>query len=189
MAEMDATPTSKPRRTRAAAKNSTATTSPSPASIDLAESEMDLGLQKPTTLPPELDPFLPEAEETDPNWKGCNCDQDGVLLAYFGIDAPYADDDSDESDYPGLEDYEPKATFAGLLGDTCPYPFCHRRDLPDSSPHKRVGKNKRGRAKCRQYLELESKIGSALRAACSIHPLAPKGEAWVCSHRCIAEAA
>lgn len=180
MAEMDATPTSKPRPTKAAGKNSTTTTSPSPASIDLAASEMDPGQQKPTTLPPELDPFLPEAEETDPNWKGCNCDQDGVLLAYFGIDAPYADDDSDDSDYPGLEDYEPKATFAGLLGDTCPYPFCHRRDLPDSSPHKRVGKNKRGRAKCRQYLELESKIGSALRAACSIHPLAPKGEAWVC---------
>ena len=67
-------------------------------------SASDPGVQNPTKLPPELDPCLPEIEETDPNWKG-NCDQ-SVLLTYFGNDAPYADDESDDSDYPGFEEFD-----------------------------------------------------------------------------------
>ena len=53
---------------------------------------------------PALDPCIPEAEEIDENWNGLGAAVQVVCCCSISAkDAPYASDDSDDSDYPGLD--------------------------------------------------------------------------------------
>ena len=97
----------KPTETKGKSPASSPTPTPSgirskPKPTANAPPELDPDVAKPKHVSPAFDPCIPEAEEIDENWNGLDCSTGGVLLQYFRKDAPYASDDSDDSDYPGL---------------------------------------------------------------------------------------